>query len=83
MAPRSLKLSALACVCHLASVAFHRRRPRQAARVRAFAANPPRRTTTSCSRRPLIPAPRRPIDSVPLQVLEVVLAGLRRLAVAS
>lgn len=82
MAPRSLNLSALACVCHLVSVAFHRRRPRQAARVRSFAANPPR-TTTSCSHRPLIPAPRRPIDSVPLQVLEVVLAGLRRLAVAT
>ncbi len=81
MAPRSLKLSALACVCHLASVAFPRRRPRQAARVRAFAANP--RTTTSRSRGPLIPAPRRPIDSIPLQVLEVVLSGLRRLAVAT
>ncbi|QVJ01668.1 hypothetical protein KGD82_00625 [Nocardiopsis eucommiae] len=81
MAPRSLKLSALACMCHLASVAFHRRRPRQASRVRAFAANP--RTTTSRSRGPLIPAPRRPIDSAPMQVLEVVLSGLRRLAVAT
>lgn len=81
MAPRSLNLSALACVCHLASVAFHRRRPRQAARVRAFAANP--RTTTSRSRGPLIPSPRRPIDSAPMQVLGTVLAGLRRLAVAT
>ncbi|QVJ02010.1 hypothetical protein KGD82_03685 [Nocardiopsis eucommiae] len=81
MAPRFLNLSALACVCHLVSVAFYRRRPRQAARVRAFATNP--RTTTSRSRGPLIPSPRRPIDSAPMQVLEVVLSGLRRLAVAS
>ncbi len=80
MAPRSLKLSALACMCHLASGAFHRRRPRQAARVRAFAANPGR--TTSRSRGPLIPSPRRPIDSAPMQVLEAVMAGLRRWAVA-
>ncbi len=79
---RSLNLSALACMCHLVSVAFHRRRPRQAARVRAFAANPPH-TTTSRSRGPVIPAPRRPIDSVPMQVLGAILAGLRRLAVAT
>ncbi len=83
MAPRSLNLSALvlACVCHLVSVAFHRRRPRQAARVRAFAANP--RRTSVRSRGPLIPSPRRPIDSAPMLVLEAVLSGLRRLAVAT
>jgi hypothetical protein len=79
MAPRSLNLSALACICLLASEAFHRRRPRQAARVRAFAANP--RRTTSRPRSPLIPSPRRPVDAVPVEVLGAVLAGLRRLAV--
>ncbi|PWV48452.1 hypothetical protein BDW27_1104 [Nocardiopsis sp. L17-MgMaSL7] len=79
MAPRSLNLSALACMCYLASEAFRRRRPRQAARVRAFAANP--RRTTSRPRGPLIPSPRRPIDTIPMEVLGAVLAGLRRLAV--
>ncbi|WP_307869174.1 hypothetical protein [Nocardiopsis sp. B62] len=78
---RSLNLSQLVCVLYLATEAMSRRRPRQAARVRAFATNP--RRTTSRSRGPLIPSPRRPIDAMPMQVLGTVLAGLRRLAVTS
>ncbi|MEU3020533.1 hypothetical protein ABZ635_24440 [Nocardiopsis sp. NPDC007018] len=80
MAPRYLKLCELACTRYLASEAMRRRRPRQAARVRAFAANP-RRHHPSRSWAPVAPSPRRPIDEVPAEVLRAVLAGLRRLVV--
>jgi hypothetical protein len=63
----------------------HRRRPRNAGRVRAFAANPrihPEAHSSRSARPPLIPAPRRPLDTAPMNVLQAVLAGLRRLGVA-
>lgn len=63
-----------------------RRRPRRAGRVRAFAANPRSRSEARPARSPrppLIPAPRRPLDTAPLQVLHAVLAGLQRLEVAA
>ncbi len=82
MAPRYLNLSHLVCGLYLTTEVMRRRRPRQAARVRAFAANPPRQVV-SRSRGPLIPSPRRPIDTMPMQVLAAVLAGLRRWAVAT
>lgn len=49
------------------------RRPRRAGRVRGYAAS---------LRPPLIPSPRRPLDTAPLNVLHAVLAGLRRLGVS-
>ncbi len=54
--------------------------------VHAFTANthsPARCSTPQSSQEPVIPSPRRPIDSVPMQVLGFVLAGLQRLAVAT
>lgn len=83
--PRYLNLSELAHVRWLASEAMRRRRPRRARRVRTYApvprtlilGGPPR-----SPRPPLIPAPRRPLDSAPLQILQLLLAGLRRLGVA-
>ena len=66
---RYLNLSELAHVRWLASEAVRWRRPRRARRVRAFAPPP-------------IPAPRRPLDTAPLDVLRAVLEGLRRLEVA-
>lgn len=59
---RYLNLSELTYVRHRATELVHRRRPRRAGRVRAYA-----------------PAPRRPLDTAPLDVLHAVLAGLHRL----
>lgn len=79
--PRYLNLSELAHVRWLASDAM-RRRPRRAGRVRAFAANPRIHFEVRPARPPRVPAPRRPLDSAPLQILQLFLAGLRRLGVA-
>ncbi|QRN81041.1 MAG: hypothetical protein JK586_06010 [Nocardiopsis sp. BM-2018] len=82
---RYLNLSELAHVRWLASEAM-RRRPRRARRVRSYAPVPPTVVLggLSCSPRPLrVPAPRRPLDSAPMDVLQAVLAGLRRLGVAA
>ncbi|GAB3695209.1 hypothetical protein [Nocardiopsis oceani] len=84
--PRYLNLSELAHVRWLASEAMCRRRPRRAGRVRAFAANPRSHSEARPARSPrppLIPAPRRPLDTAPLEVLHAVLAGLQRLGVAA
>lgn len=63
----------------------HRRRPRKAGRVRIYAASP-RTLSGGCPPRsprpPLIPAPRRPLEAVPPEVLRVALIGLHRLEVA-
>ncbi|WP_083936464.1 hypothetical protein [Nocardiopsis ganjiahuensis] len=82
--PRYLNLSELAHVRWSASEAMRRRRPRRARRVRSYA--PAHRTLSSgqplCSPRPpRIPMPRRPLDSAPLHILQLLLAGLRRLGV--
>ncbi|MGW5875154.1 hypothetical protein ACWFMI_01185 [Nocardiopsis terrae] len=69
---RYLNLSELVHVRWLATETMRRRRPRRprrASRVRAFAPLP------------RIPAPRRPLDAAPLDVLHAVLAGLHRLGV--
>ena len=58
MAPRYLNLSEL----------MRHRRPRRAARVRAYV--------------PRIPAPRPPVDLAPVDLLLRVLAGLHRMEVA-
>lgn len=68
---RYLNLSELAYVRWRAAEIMRSRRPRRAARVRAFAPEPP-----------TIPAPRRPVDLVPVGVLLRVVDGLRRLEVA-
>ncbi|GAA1078143.1 hypothetical protein GCM10009642_13550 [Nocardiopsis metallicus] len=87
--PRYLNLSELAHVRWLASEAMRRRRPhrpRRARRVRAYAPAPRTLALGESSRSPLpprIPAPRRPLDSAPMDVLQAVLAGLRRLGVAA
>ncbi|MBQ1081070.1 hypothetical protein [Nocardiopsis sp. B62] len=70
---RYLNLSELASVGWLASETIRPRRPRRAGRVRGYAA---------FLRPPLIPSPRRPLDTAPLDVLHAVLAGLRRLGVS-
>ncbi|WP_017603632.1 hypothetical protein [Nocardiopsis alkaliphila] len=82
---RYLNLSELAYVRHRAAELIQRRRPRKAGRVRIYAASP--RTLSGghrprSPRPPLVPAPRRPLDTVPLEVLRAVLAGLHRLEVA-
>ncbi|GAA1456542.1 hypothetical protein GCM10009603_03150 [Nocardiopsis exhalans] len=82
---RCLNLSELAYVRYRATEILRRRRPRRAGRVRSYAANPRIHTEVRSSRParpPLIPAPRRPLDTAPLDVLQAVLAGLRRLGVA-
>ncbi|GAA1092460.1 hypothetical protein GCM10009642_34380 [Nocardiopsis metallicus] len=85
--PRCLNLSELAYVRYRATEILRgRRRPRRAGRVRAFAANPRIHSETRpfrTARPPLIPSPRRPLDTAPLDVLQAVLAGLRRLGVAA
>ncbi|GAA1074817.1 hypothetical protein [Nocardiopsis metallicus] len=93
MAPRYLNLSELARVRWLASEAMRRRRPRKAGRVRAFAmtATPhpePRPhgpvLPVPLPRRPLAASrPRRwPLETAPLQILQMLLTGLRQLGVA-
>ncbi|GAA1072584.1 hypothetical protein [Nocardiopsis metallicus] len=82
---RYLNLSELAHVRWLASEAMRCRRPRRARRVRAYAPVPRILILGQplCSpRTPWVPAPRRPLDSAPLDVLRAVLAGLQRLGVA-
>lgn len=71
MAPRYLNLSELAYVRWLASEALRWRRPRRAARVRAFTLAGP------------IPPPRRPVDLGDMSVLVRVLHGLHRLEVSA
>ena len=83
---RYLNLSELAYVRHCAAELVRRRRPRRAGRVRAFAANPRIHSEEQHSRSarpPLIPAPRRPLDTAPLEILHTVLAELQRLGVAA
>lgn len=69
MAPRYLNPSALVAVRYLATEAMRRRRPRRASRVRAYVP-------------PLIPTPRRPMDTAPITVLRTLLEGLHRWEVA-
>ena len=64
--PRYLNLSELAYVRWRAAEIMRSRRPRRAARVRAYAP-------------PAIPAPRRPVDVAPTAVLLRVIEGLRAL----
>ncbi|GAA1460131.1 hypothetical protein GCM10009603_20540 [Nocardiopsis exhalans] len=83
---RYLNLSELAHVRWLASEAMRRRRPRRARRVRAYAPVPRTLALGEPSRSPhppRIPAPRRPLDSAPMDVLQAVLAELRRFGVAA
>ncbi|GAA1463645.1 hypothetical protein NE857_32160 [Nocardiopsis exhalans] len=82
--PRYLNLSELAHVRWLASEAMRHRRPRRAGRVRAYAPAPRPLILGPplCSpRQPRIPAPQRPLDTAPLLILQLLLAGLRRLGV--
>ncbi|GAA1459276.1 hypothetical protein NE857_29740 [Nocardiopsis exhalans] len=82
---RYLNLSELAHVRWLASEAMRCRRPRRANRVRAYAPAPRKLILgqPSCAPRPpRVPAPRRPLEAAPLQILQAVLSGLRRLGVA-
>ncbi|SIO86544.1 hypothetical protein [Nocardiopsis sp. JB363] len=71
MAARYLNPSELVYVRWRAAENTRWRRPRRAARVRAFAPQPPRP--------PLVPEPRRPVDTTDLDLLRRVLAGLHRL----
>ncbi|PWV44273.1 MULTISPECIES: hypothetical protein [Nocardiopsis] len=83
--PRYLNLSELAHVRWLASEARRRRRPRKAARVRDYASalqSLKGTAPSNSSRRPLVPSPRRPMDTVPLDVLRDLVSALQRLAVA-
>lgn len=82
--PRYLNLSELAHVRWLASETMRRRRPRRAGRVRTYASKP--RTFSGSRpprspRPPLVPSPRRPLDTAPPDVLRAVLAGLHKLGV--
>lgn len=79
---RYLNLSELADVRHRAAELMRCRRPRRAGRVRAFAANPPLHSEERPARPPLVPLPRRPLDSVPLLILQMLLSGFQRLGVA-
>lgn len=81
---RYLNLSEPAYVRHRTAKPMHRSRPRKAGRVLVYAWSP--RTFVGgrqprSPRPPLVPAPRRPLDTVPLEVLRAVLAGLHRLGV--
>ncbi|GAB3699505.1 hypothetical protein [Nocardiopsis oceani] len=83
--PRYLNLSELAYVRHRAAELLSCRRPRNAGRVRTYAATP--RTQAegrppSSPRQPQVPGPRRPLDAAPLDVLHTVLVGLRQPGVA-
>ena len=82
---RYLNLSESAHVRHRVADPNHRRRLRKAGRVRIYALSP--RTSSGehpprSPRPPLIPAPRRPLETIPLALLHAVLTGLRRLEVA-
>lgn len=82
---RYLNLSELAYVRHRAAEIMRRRRPRRAGRVRTYATAP--RTSSGARpprspRPPLVPSPRRPLDTAPLDVLRAVLSGLHQLGVA-
>lgn len=84
--PRCLNPSELTYVRHRAVELMRRHRPRKAGRVRAFAANPrihSEERLSRSARSPLIPAPRRPLDTAPLEILQAVLSGLRSLGVAA
>lgn len=72
MPPRYLNLSELAYVRHRAAEIMRHRRPRRAARVRAF---------VDPWLQP-VPPPRRPADLAPVDLLLRVLDGLHRLEVA-
>ena len=79
--PRYLNLSELAYVRHRAADLLSRRRPRNAGRVRTYAAAP--RTLAEARsprapRPPQVPGPRRPLDAAPLDVLHAVLVGSRQ-----
>jgi hypothetical protein len=80
--PRYLNMSELAYVRHRASELVRHRRPRRAGRVRTYATAPrtpaPMRPLRA-PRPPLLPSPRRPLDTAPLDVLRAVLAGLHQL----
>jgi hypothetical protein len=77
---RYLNLSELAYVRHRAAEIMRNRRPRRAGRVRAFAAmstpHPEPRPRPHGS--PMVPRPRRPMDTAPLEVLRAVLCGLQQ-----
>ena len=80
---RYLNLSELAHVHHRAAELLSRRRPRNAERVRTYAAAP--RTLALAEvrpprspRPPQVPGPRRPLETAPLVVLRAVLVGLRQ-----
>lgn len=82
---RYLNLSELAYVRHRAAELMRGRRPRRASRVRSYAPVP--RTLIlgqplSVPHSPRIPMPRRPLEAAPLRILQLLLAGLRRLGVA-
>ena len=84
---RYLNLSELAYVRHRAAELLSRRRPRNAERVRTYAAAP--RTLAPAEvrpprspRQPQVPGPRRPLDAAPLDVLHAVLVGSRQPGVA-
>ena len=81
---RYLNLSEPSHARWLASETTRHRRPRKAKRVRNYAAKP--RTFSGAKplrspRPPLVPSPRRPLDTAPLDVLHAVLAGLHKLGV--
>jgi hypothetical protein len=80
--PRCLNLSELAYVRYRATEILRRRRPRRAGRVRGYAATPRLYSEARPARPPLVPWPRRLLDSVPLLILQTFLAGLQRLGVA-
>ncbi|GAA1116386.1 hypothetical protein GCM10009642_63160 [Nocardiopsis metallicus] len=83
---RYLNLSELAHVRCLASEAMRNRRPRRASRVRSYAPAPRNLILGQplCAPRPpRVPAPRRPLDTAPLLILQRLLAGLRRLGAAA
>ena len=82
---RYLNLSEPAPARHRAAEMIEPRRLRKAGRVRIYASSP--RTLSGghrprSPRPPLIPAPRRPSETVPVEVLHAVLVGLHRLEVA-
>lgn len=84
--PRCLNLSELTYARRRAVEPVRRPRPRRAGRVRAYASSS--RTlagagSSGSPRPPRVPGPRRPLDTVPLDVLHAVLSGLRRLEVSA
>ncbi|MEU3307079.1 hypothetical protein [Nocardiopsis sp. NPDC006832] len=82
---RYLNLSEPTYVRHRAAEPIHHRCPRKAGRVRIYASSPRTLAETNqprSPRPPLIPAPRRPLEAVPSEVLPAALVGLHRLEVA-